>query len=298
MNFANRVLYRTMKAIARFSQGLPRRAALGIASAFASSVYGLYRLTPYRGFIFGNLRRAYGSELSKREIHRIAHMSIVNLVKGIAEVMRLPILEKEIDQIVRFEGLEHLEEALQKGHGVIVASAHFGNWELMGAALATKGYPLSVLVQPPSKSAFEQLFIEFRGAGGVQTYANHGLRSLRPVFKALQRNELLGLICDQHGENLDAFARLFNHPVSIPGSPFFFAEKLGAIILPMFLIRGQSDRHLLRIYPPLRAKDADDWARQICALYEAVIRENPEQWLWAHDRWAREHELPKERACV
>ncbi len=287
------MLYAVMQAVSTLARRLPRGLSLLLANAFANTVYFLYRLTPYRSYISGNVRKALNEKgekiFSPSQSRRIARSSVVNLVRGIVEVMRFP--NRESGKIVSIEGMEHLEAALAKGRGALAVSAHFGNWELLGAAISEQGHPLSVLVQPPSKSAFERLFIEFRASAGVKTLANHGVASLRPVFKALQRNELVGLICDQHGENLDAFGRLFGHPVSIPASPYSLSKKTGATILPMFIFRQKGDRHLLRISPPLEADSPDDFARKLCRFYEAAILERPEQWLWAHDRWAREKEF-------
>jgi KDO2-lipid IV(A) lauroyltransferase len=287
------VLYAVMQAVAALARLLPRRLSLLLAKAFANAVYGLYLLSPYRSFIPGNVRKALDEKgekiFSPSQSRRIARLSIVNLVKGITEVMRFP--ARETGRIVSFEGLQHLEEVLAEGRGAIAVSAHFGNWELLGAAISEHGHPLSVLVQPPSKSAFERLVIEFRASAGVKTLANHGVASLRPVFKALGRNEVVGLICDQHGENLDAFGRLFGHPVSVPASPYSLSKKTGAAILPMFIFRQKGERHLLRISPPLEADSPDDFAQKLCRHFETAILAQPEQWLWAHDRWAREKEF-------
>lgn len=291
MNLSNRIIYKIFKALAWGAQRLPRPLALALGAGFGGFIYGLYRLTPYRDFIANNIRVSYGSDLSEGEIHRIAKRSITSLTKCIAEVMRLPLLEEEMPRIVTFEGLEWFEEARKKGKGVILLTAHFGNWELLGSAIALQGYPMSVLVQTPSKAAFDLLFIEYRGGAGVRTFANHGVASLRPVMKALRDNEMLGLLCDQHGENQDAFATLFGHPVSVPASPFHFAQKADAAIIPAFIFRGEGDRHVIRFSPPLVAESPDDFARQACLAYEAAIRQAPDHWLWAHNRWERENEL-------
>ena len=105
----------------------------------------------------------------------VAYASIRNLARGIAEILRFPELGP-----IAYEGWEHVEAAQAAGKGVIIATMHFGNWEVLGGALAAKGLPLHVLVQPPSQDAFGKLFIEFRNLVGVTTHANSGAASLRP----------------------------------------------------------------------------------------------------------------------
>jgi KDO2-lipid IV(A) lauroyltransferase len=288
------VLYGFFLGLARLAQWVPRRAALAMGAAFAGAVYRLYRLTPYRHFIEGNLQAAYPG-MPNDEAQGIAKRHLQNLTRCIVEVMRLPLLKAEnLHETVRFEGFEHLEAARAEGKGVIIATAHFGNWEILGGAIALSGIPLHVLAQRPSQDAFDRLFKEFRGRVGVSTWENSGPASLRPVLRALARNEALGLLVDQHGEAQDAIVNFFGHAVSAPTGPFYFARRTGATVLTIFAIRQPDDTHVLRIGPPIPVTDNPEQDCQaLYAAYEAAIRENPDHWLWVHDRWAREHELTR-----
>jgi cell division topological specificity factor MinE len=134
-----------------------------MADAFAACVWAIYRLTPFRGFVGQNVQAA-GLPVE------VARLSIRNLARCIVEILRFPELGE-----IRYEGWENVEAV---DGGIIIATMHFGNWELLGAALAAKGLPLHVLVQPPSQDAFGKLFLEFRAKVGVTTHANSGAASL------------------------------------------------------------------------------------------------------------------------
>lgn len=277
--------------LSRLACLLPRGWALAIADSFAATVYALYRLTPHRAFIATNVAAAFPTA-TPTWTHEVARHHLRNLSRCIAEILRFP--RPNADDVlsrVRFEGWEHVEAAREAGKGVVMVTAHFGNWELLGAAVTAKGLPLHVLVQPPSQDAFGRLFHEFRARVGVATWPNAGPASLRPVLRALARNEALGLLADQHGESQDAIVRLFGHPVSAPTGPFFFARRTGARVLAMFTIRQPDHTHVVRIHPVPVTADAEADAQALYSLYEREIRENPDHWLWAHDRWAREQEL-------
>lgn len=293
MDRGNRIIYRVMKGVQALAMALPRSVALKLGVAFADAVYALYRLTPYRDFIFGNIRKAYAEQLSPREAHRLARIHLRNVLKAIVELMRFGVIARDgLENLVSWQGKEHLDRVREEGRGVIFASAHFGNWELMGAALANTGVPLHVIVQVPSKDAFGQLFIEARALVGAKTYANQGPASLRPVLRALKRGEALGMLIDQHGEAQEAFATLYGRPVSVPMGAFFFAEKTGAAILPMFCVRTPDDRHVIHVEPELvPTGNAQEDARRLYEILERYLREYPEMWLWAHNRWEREGEL-------
>ncbi len=295
MDRANRLIYRIMKGVRSLAMALPRPLALRGGVAFADALYGLYRLTPYRDFIFGNIRRAYPTELTDREVHRLAHAHLRNLLKSIVELMRFPVLSRDgLDRLVTWEGREHLDRVVAEGRPVIVVSAHFGNWELMAAALRATGIPIHVLVQVPSKDAFGQLFIESRDMVGVQTYANRGPASLRPVLRALKRGEGMAILVDQHGEALEAKATLYGRPVSVPMGAFFFAEKSGAAILPIYCVRTEDDLHVLHVEPELvPTGDPQADAKRLYEVLEKYLRKYPEMWLWAHNRWEKEAEVLK-----
>lgn len=293
MDRGNLMIYRAMKGVQALAMSLPRPVALRAGVAFADALYAVYRLTPYRDFIFGNIRKAYPGELTDREAHGLAHRHLRNLLKAIVEVLRFGKLDRDgLDRLVTWHGREHLDRVRAEGRGVIVVSAHYGNWELMGAAIAATGLPMHAIVQVPSKDAFGQLFIEARDMIGMRTYANQGPASLRPVLRALKRAEGLAMLADQHGEAQEAFATLYGRPVSVPMGAFFFAEKTGAAILPMFCVRTADDRHEIHIEPELvpTGSPPED-ARRLYAILERYLRAHPEMWLWAHNRWEREHEL-------
>lgn len=293
------VLYTCFRALARLTQALPRRVGLAIGTAFATLVYGLYRLTPVRGFVQRNLKGAF-PEATPAELNALALAHVRQLTRAIVELLRLPLLTAEtLEDLARLEGWENLEAARASGRGAVLLTAHFGNWELLGAAVALKGVPLHVLVQPASQDAFDRLFREFRGAVGVSSWNNAGAASLRPVLRALARNEVLGLLADQHGEAQDAIVKFFDHPVSAPTGAFFFARRTGAAVVPAFAVRQADGTHVLHFEPALTLTGDDERdAQAYYAVLERYVRRHPDHWLWVHDRWAREHELTREARPV
>lgn len=277
------LLYAAFSGLSALARALPAPVAYGGASAFAEAVYALYRLTPVRGFVPGNIATA----LPEADAHALARAHLRGLARGIVECFRMRALGPDtLAEWGRFEGLEHLEAARASGRGAVLAGAHFGNWELMGAAIARLGHPLHVVVQAPSQDAFARLFAETRARHGVRTWNNAGLASLRPVLKALRRGEVLGLLADQHGEARDVAVDFFGQRVYAPKGPLFFARTTGAALLPCFALREPDGSHRWVIEPelPLSGSDAAD-LQALYARLEARIRERPDHWLWVHNRW-------------
>ncbi|MBO9539184.1 lysophospholipid acyltransferase family protein [bacterium] len=290
MNLVNRTVYQLMKALSALACRLGRARAMAAGAAFADGLYGVYRLTPYRGFVEGNIRAAFPT-MGPAEAVDLGRAHLRQLVRAIVELMRFPVLsDAELDAIVAWPDRRHLDEALESGKGVVFVSAHFGNWEILGAALS-RLVPLTVIVQPPSQGAFERLFVEYRAMRGIRTLPNTGKVSLRPALRALRRGEAVALLADQHGEAQEAIATLFAHPVSVPMGPFYLAKKSGATLLPVFIARQSDLTHRVMVGPPLPATGEPEDAQAYCEVLEAQVREHADHWLWVHDRWARESEL-------
>lgn len=289
MNRANRILYAMFLQLSALAGRIGRARAMAVGVAVADALWRLYRLTPYRDFVALNLRAAYPG-MTAAEANALGHAHLRQLLRAIAELLRFPAMSgRELRELVAWQGAEHLEAALARGRGAIVVSGHFGNYELMGATLATRA-PVTVLVQPPSRSAFERLFIEFRARVGVATHSNTGAASLRPAIRALQRNEIVALLSDQHGEAQEAIVELFGHPVSVPMGAFYLAKKTGAALLPAFIVRTESG-HRFEVDAELAVTGTSLDAQAYCRILERQVRAHPDHWLWVHNRWAREGEL-------
>ncbi len=276
-----------MRTLALVACVLPRSVALKLGDLFARVVWGLYRLTPVRDFVPGNIATAF-PQWDEARVLRTGSDSLALLTRCIVEIMRFPLWRREADAIVELAGREHLDAALAGGNGAIIATLHYGNWELMGASLARHFAPLAVLVQTPSKDAFAQLFAEYRRLVGVETYSNSGPQALRPVLRALRRGELVALVCDQHGEAQEGAADFFAHKIWVPMGPFTLSRRTGAPIVPARIVRGPGDRHRLEFGPPIPvADDPNANAGQLARVFESWIRELPDHWLWPHNRFER-----------
>ena len=285
MTVGTRALYVLMRSLGAVACALPRRLALGFAATFARIVWRIYRLTPYRDFVPNNIRTAW-PEMTARQAARLGSDSLVLLTRSIVEIMRYPLLDQEGDRIVEISGREHLATALAAGHGAIIVSAHFGNWELMGATLAREFGRISALVQTPSKDAFSRLFIEYRAMVGGHTISNTGPQSIRAALRGLRAGEMLLLLVDQHGPAREATATFLGQRVWVPLGPFTLARRTGAAIVPARMVRGPGDRHRLILEPALEPDlDPQVNAQHIVDRFTAWIRANPDHWLWVHNRW-------------
>jgi KDO2-lipid IV(A) lauroyltransferase len=188
-----------------------------------------------------------------------------------------------------FDGVEHLHAAAARGRGVLLMTGHFGNFELVGAAVARE-HPVDFVVKPLSNPGAERWIAGLRARAGVGVVPLGA--GLRAAFKALRAGRWLALLADQDARRHGVFVPYFGRLASTPEGPARLALATGAPIVFGVCLRAPDGRPALRIEPPYVAEgDARDAAavREVTAWHtsrlEHWVRAHPEQWFWLHRRW-------------
>ena len=217
--------------------------------------------------------------------------SYANLGRSASEILRLS-RTGEIGDLVSLSGEENLKSAFGYGRGVIFLTAHFGNWELLAASMAARGYPMNAIGAPQRDPRITDLIAETRKKLGVNTISK-GF-NLKSAVKCLKNGEILGILIDQDVKEKGIIAPFLGLPASTPYGPVKMAHKLGSKILPVFIVRKDDlIHHEIHILPALEDPDGKpfgediDKAVAICNdVISRWIRMYPDHWLWLYPRWA------------
>ena len=223
---------------------------------------------------------------------KIVRESYVNLGRGLSEFLRLPDLGEDVLEHIVIHGEENLAEALSRGRGVILLTAHFGNWEYTAAALAVKGYPMNAIGAEQRDPRITELVVSLRAACRVRTMSK-GF-DLKSAVRCLRGGEILGILLDQDFGSNGVVIPFLGIPASTPFGPVKMAEKIGSAVVPTFIIRrGDGSSHDLHILPPLYEAGGlpfgEDVEASLGLCNETLgewIRRYPEQWMWLYPRWA------------
>ena len=231
-----------------------------------------------------NLELAGYPAAEREEIIDGVFASIARLVVTFARFPRLN--RQNIGEWIRYEGLEHFEEAKRRGRGVLFATAHFGNWELSGFAHAMLTEPMNVVVRPLDNRAVDRLVEARRQLSGNQMIEKKD--AARGILRALGANEAVGILMDQNTSLAEGvFVDFFG--VSACANVGFakLAAHSGAAVIPGFAVwEAAEERYVLRFFPPLEITgDVQADTQRLHAVLEQVVRRNPDQWLWIHRRW-------------
>lgn len=236
-----------------------------------------------------NLARAL-PEKSDAERLRIARGAYESMALGMVEALAgVRVDPSQLDAMVELENWGVLQSAIDTGTGVLVATAHFGNWEVLGEVMARRGVRLAAVVKP-LKGALNQKLVQAREAAGLTLILARG--ALKGTLKALADGYTVAMLVDQvlpkkHG----VFVPFFGLPACTNPSLSVAAQRTGA---PVFVAMGAREGEKLKVFVegpfPLpdtgdRDRDVREHTAQITAVIEKYIRRYPDQWLWLHRRW-------------
>ncbi len=226
-------------------------------------------------------------ELSVEARRRVIDGTFQSVGRLLLAIARAPQIDKRnVREWISYEGLEHYQTAKHAGKGVLVATAHLGNWELSAYTHAWMTEPMHVMVRPLDNPLIDELVERRRAHSGNQLIYKKD--AARNVLKALRKNEAVGILIDQNASASEGvFVNFFGVPACANSAFVKFAYHSGAQVIPGFAFwNEETQRYILRFYPeiPMTGDVAIDTQRIHCFL-EQVIRQHPDQWMWIHRRW-------------
>jgi KDO2-lipid IV(A) lauroyltransferase len=193
--------------IAHLSTWFGFKIGCGVAKASPRTLYWIADRLAAIGFNFfhdfrhrsvANLRIALGDRVSPVAINALAQRSLRNFFRSCVELLiAIESSDDEMRKQITLVGRENLDAALAKGNGVLVLSAHLGNFFLVGSRLAVEGYATSVLVNQPRDGSFANMVDTYRLKIRQQTiHARPRRDALRELSAVLRKNQLAIVIVD------------------------------------------------------------------------------------------------------
>ena len=286
----NWLIYVAVKSGILWMLSVQRSTAMKLLQTISS--LGFYIIPAEREKTIKNLTKVFGESKSRNEINKMAKQVFSNLGRNMADAFAVPRFTKNnIDLYIQAEGLENIENALKSGNGVIALTGHIGNWELLGAYLSIKGFPINVVGAPIYDPRLDEQVVKNREYSGMKYIARGS--ATRDIIRALRQNEVVGILIDQDTKRVDGiFVDFLGHPAYTPIGPTILAMKTKAVIVPMAIHMKKDGTHFIKVKEQLALKfsgniDEDRiYNTQLCnnALSEFIL-ENPAQWVWMHERW-------------
>jgi len=292
---ADKAAFFFLKGLALFLVAVPRNVAFAVGSALGWVLWVFLRIERRRLKITMNNLKILYPDAADKELRRIVKRVCRHFGRFHSESMRGPILKRsDFEGRVRFEGLDNFISAYKEGKGVILATAHFGHFELGACALALMGYPVFSVIREVDNIYVDELLDNVRRSTGLGIIKKES--ASKEIIGHLRKGHVVTIHTDLHAAFNKIFVKFFGKWAATFITPAVLNLRTKAPVLPMFCFRDDAtDSYTIRFYPQVEIKPAGDIStdvRQItthiAGVLENVIREAPEQWFLLHRRWKEE----------
>lgn len=243
----------------------------------------------YKYLALRNLRLVFPKYRSK-EILNIAKKCYENLGINLMEFFLFKRIRYFYSDIVNFsnEDKNILKELLNNQKGVIIFSAHFSNWELLGCSLAIEKFPLAVIARQVYIPLLSRLVDEIRRSVGEIVINRNTKNSIKDLLYAIKNRYLIGVLIDQNIKDIKNVRIPFLGIES--NTPISFVEIAIKYEIPSvvgLIYREKSCKYNIKIIPIDKEyyKDKIKFASFVNNIISKYILSYPEQWVWIHKRW-------------
>jgi len=249
-------------------------------------------LHPSHKTALNNLRFCF-PEKSEDEIKNIALNSWENLGRTSGELPHITSYSNsKMHEVCPISGIENVEAAdsiaKQSESGLILVSAHIGNWEIASRMLLVLDKETALIYRKANNPYVEKIIQKMRGTYTSFIIPKGDRTGVRDIVKHLKKGGRLGMLIDQKAsEGIDI--NFFGTKVKAPNTAGEFAVKYNMPIVMGRCIRDETTKinFVLKFETPIypENKTAEEITQKIYDIYEKWIREYPSQWFWQHNRF-------------
>jgi len=264
---------------------ISRRLALFVALIF-------YYIVPIRkSTVIENLRIAF-PEFSLERIKEISFEVYKSFSVFFIEILVFPKLSRnKIEYELEFSDPDLVLKKFNEGKGLIILSAHFGNWELIPPAIGARlGINGLTIVKPLRNPYVDKWMNNLRTRFGNEIIPL-GI-SLRKTYQSLKEKKMIGIAADQRGPEEGVKVSFFNTEVPVYSGPSVLSLKTGAPILSLLTVRQKDYRYKIIVkeigtnnLPESFDESVIELTQRHTLHLENMIKKYPEQWFWMHKKW-------------
>jgi KDO2-lipid IV(A) lauroyltransferase len=280
--------YAAVKAILALVNLIPYRLALSLGDIIGFLGFSVFGIR--RNVALANLKNSFGDKYTEKQYHAIGLRAYRNIAKSMIEYGLFPSLKKKgLNRFITMEGREIFQSLKDCGRGGVMVTGHFGSWELMGALIASEGWPIDYLVGEQHNLKVNALMNAHRAMFGIGLI-EMGVAA-RGVFRAVKNGRMVCMLSDQDAGSDGVVVQFLGRPASTPKGPAAFALKTGAPLACGFIVREGFHQRIV-IEPPVQVElsgnkeeDIHRLTQAYTSLLERYVTEYPDHWFWPHRRW-------------
>ena len=209
-----------------------------------------------------------------------------NYGKTFIEYIFLNQLRKNKSQITIL-GEDNLSKIIEQKKPVIFVSGHFANFELMSMEITKRNIKLATIYRPLN-NLFLNPFMEFLRENYVcKNQIKKGMKGVRNAIEYIKKGYSIALMIDQRvseGEKIN----FFDKEALTTTLPAQLSIKFDLVIMPVFIQREINDNFTIEFHKPINNKNFKnkiELTKELNNILEKMIKKNPSQWIWTHNRW-------------
>jgi KDO2-lipid IV(A) lauroyltransferase len=245
---------------------------------------------PHRRLVQRNLQFCY-PERTTKEIRDLSRRIFMNFGMNLVEMFQATFMSpEEVFKMCRVEEEENFINLLKGNRGIVIASAHMGNWEvglhftnyygkpMLGVAAKTR-YGWADILLGSSRNRLGNLIIDKKGAFPKMT-------------EALRRGEVVGMLMDQSRRKHGVEVTFFGRKATASPAAALLALRCKSLVLPAFSVRGPDGELTIQAKEPLEMTRTGDLrhdiqsnTQSIIDVVEEMVRKYPDQWFWLLKPW-------------
>ena len=227
--------------------------------------------------------------LSENEKKEIIKKMWANYGKIFSEYMFIKKFRKnlEFSDKIQVENQEELEKIKHEGKPVIFISGHFNNFELMAMHIEKSEIDLAAVYRPLNNNFLNPIMEHIRKRYICKKQIKKGISGTKEILKEFKNGTSIALMIDQRvSEGVEC--NLFGKTALTTTIPAQFIKKFNTSVVPIYIERLESDNFKLKILKEIKFPEETsilEITKQLNEVIEKMIKSNPDQWIWTHNRW-------------
>ena len=267
---------------------IPRQLIINSGKLLGLLFYSL--AVPHRRLVRRNLQFCY-PEWSHKEIRELSRRIFMNLGTTLVEMLQSSLMSpEEVLKALRVEGEENFNKAFKSNRGIVIVSAHMGNWEvglhitnyygkpMLGVAAKTR-YGWADILLSRSRNRLGNTIIDKKGA-------------LPKITEGLRRGEVIGMLIDQSRRKHGVEVTFFGRKATASPAAALLALRCNSLVLPAFCVRRSDGQLTIQVKTPLELtrtgdlrSDIQSNTQRMIDVVEEMVRTYPDQWFWLLKPW-------------
>ena len=230
--------------------------------------------------------------IKKNKEKEIINKMWCNYGRVFAEYMHLKKLRDNNFEYIKINNTHKLEQLRKKNKPILFFSGHFANFELLAMIIEKKKFQVSAVYRPLNNFFLNPLMKYLRkkylcNDQIPKSIPGKGKKGTRILIDKIKNKKNIAIMIDQKVSQ-GIKCKLFAKDALTTNIPAQLALKHGYLLQPLKIKRYNQINFEIDVCDTLEINTNDDQfsiTRKINQILEKMILENPDQWIWTHDRW-------------